>query len=175
MENFGYTTEDGPCCAGCNGGDYDAGFDWIKQGNRNLILENDWKYKPDNGTCEYESKDLTRVTISDYYDVPQNSSSALMTAVAQQPVAVSLDASNFRNYFGGIYDDVDCFTVTNHGVTVVGFGVDATSRKYWIVKNSWSTAWGEGGYIRILNNEAEDRGICGINEYPSYAMTVTSP
>jgi C1A family cysteine protease len=81
--------------------------------------------------------------------VPQNSSSALKAAVAQQPVAVSLDASNFRLYTGGILDDVNCFTVTNHGVTVVGYGVNTVGVAYWIVKNSWGRGWGQNGYIYI--------------------------
>jgi len=61
MTNFGYTTEDGACCAGCFGGDYDASFAWLKDGKKNLILANDWKYVPVNDTCEYDSKDHTRV------------------------------------------------------------------------------------------------------------------
>ena len=51
-----------------------------------------------------------------------------------QPVAVSLDATDFRLYKGGILDDVNCFNVTNHGVTVVGYGVSSAGVNYWIVK-----------------------------------------
>lgn len=86
-----------------------------------------------------------------------------------QPVAVSLDATDFRLYKGGILDDVNCFNVTNHGVTVVGYGVSSAGVNYWIVKNSWGNVWGQNGYIYIKNTGANDRGICGINEFPSYA------
>jgi len=38
-----------------------------------------------------------------------------------------------------------------HAVTVVGWGEDPqTETKYWIVKNSWGTWWGEDGYFRII-------------------------
>lgn len=174
MTNFGYSTEDGACCAGCFGGDYDASFAWLKDGKKNLILENDWKYVPLDGNCDYDSKDHTRVQVESYIDVPQNRSSELKAAVAQQPVAVSLDASNFRLYTGGILDDVNCFSVTNHGVTVVGYGVSSTGVAYWIVKNSWGTEFGQSGYIYIKDDGTDTRGICGINEYPSYAITTTS-
>lgn len=50
-----------PCCMGCLGGDYDASFKWLKEGNRNLVLENDWKYIPTEGNCEYDSADHTGV------------------------------------------------------------------------------------------------------------------
>lgn len=55
--DYGYETELAPCCYGCNGGDADASYLWAKTNNINLVLENDWKYAPVNGTCEYESMD----------------------------------------------------------------------------------------------------------------------
>ena len=45
----------------------------------------------------------------------------------------------------------------NHAVTLVGY-VTENSVAYWIIKNSWGTAWGEKGYFRILRGEDE----CGI-------------
>lgn len=46
----------------------------------------------------------------------------------------------------------------NHAVLIVGWGteevddsIDSTENliQYWIVKNSWSTKWGEGGFAKI--------------------------
>lgn len=41
-------------------------------------------------------------------------------------------------------------------VTIVGYGTDATRGPYWIIKNSWSTAFANDGFIYLA------RGIsCG--------------
>lgn len=58
----------------------------------------------------------------------------------------------------------------NHGVVVVGYGVNTTpdKTKYWIVKNSWGKGWGEGGYIRMKRDVGTPGGLCGITTYATY-------
>jgi cathepsin L len=59
----------------------------------------------------------------------------------------------------------------NHGVLAVGYGTDKESGKdFWIVKNSWSTSWGEDGYIRFVKTDKNDAGICGILTHASYPL-----
>ena len=69
--------------------------------------------------------------------------------VRQGPFAVALNANGFFNYLGGV---LDCSflntTSTNHAVLVVGYDSDGN----WIIKNSWGTSKGEGGYVTISKN-----------------------
>jgi len=38
-----------------------------------------------------------------------------------------------------------------------------------LVKNSWSTTWGDAGYVKIARSSStNDAGICGIAMDPSF-------
>lgn len=86
-----------------------------------------------------------------------------MKAVAKQPVAVSVDASgsSFQFYSSGVFTG-ECGSALDHGVTVVGYGSEKGEVKYWIVKNSWGTSWGEDGYMRLQKEVSAKEGLCGI-------------
>jgi cathepsin L len=67
------------------------------------------------------------------------------------PVAISVDASSWSSYNGGVYAGCDYSSNIDidHAVVAVGYGTDAKLGDYWIVRNSWTSGWGENGYIRI--------------------------
>ena len=69
----------------------------------------------------------------------------------------------------GIINTDQCGTELNHGVLAVGYGTE-NGQKYYIVKNSWGTSWGEAGYCKIANN-GDGQGICGIQMAPVRAIT----
>jgi len=81
-------------------------------------------------------------------------------------MAVAIDAgeSYFQTYTGGVLTNATaCGSTINHAVTLIGWGYDATAGNYWIVRNSWGTSWGLGGYVYI--GWANYPGVCMINDY----------
>lgn len=87
----------------------------------------------------------------------------MLELVKNGPVGVAFEVyPDFMNYKEGIYhhtglaDSVNPFELTNHAVLLVGYGrCHKTGQKYWIVKNSWGTGWGEDGYFRIRRGSDE--------------------
>ena len=53
------------------------------------------------------------------------------------------------SYPGGIFHQRVLFPMANHILSIVGWGHDATNGDYWILRNSWGTYWGEGGFAKI--------------------------
>ncbi|XP_028752638.1 zingipain-2-like [Neltuma alba] len=152
---------------GCEGGLMDDAFKFIIK-NNGITSEANYPYKGVDGTCNANEEANHVATIKGYEDVPANSEQALQKAVTNQPVSVAIDASgsDFQFYSSGIFTG-SCGTELDHGVTAVGYGV-SNNTEYWLVKNSWGTEWGEGGYIRMQRNVAAQEGLCGIAMQASY-------
>lgn len=62
------------------------------------------------------------------------------------------------------------YSYLNHAMIVVGYGVDSeTSKEYGIVKNSWGSAWGDAGYVKVeLLDDAS--GACGMYHENTYTL-----
>eukprot|EP00178_Gracilaria_changii_P005685 TRINITY_DN19487_c1_g1_i1.p1 TRINITY_DN19487_c1_g1~~TRINITY_DN19487_c1_g1_i1.p1 ORF type:complete len:330 (+),score=45.15 TRINITY_DN19487_c1_g1_i1:38-991(+) len=143
---------------GCNGGLMDNAFKYTR--DHGITTESAYPYKGVDQTCSYSGKGS--VQNSSYHDVPTNNCQALETEVAAHPTSVAIAANAIMFYTSGIFSNMGCGTRLNHGVTAVGYGVDAGT-PFWKVRNSWGANWGEDGYIRMLKDtKTKGPGICGI-------------
>lgn len=132
------------------------------------IARSNYAYTAVKGSCKTSGK--TQITkVPSYTNVAKNSVSAHETAIQKGPVSVAISASSgiFQSYRSGIITSTSCGTSLNHGVLLVGYGVE-NGQSYWLVKNSWGANWGEKGYVRIAKSTSDGAGICGILQMSSY-------
>jgi len=155
---------------GCNGGLMDGAFQYAQKNG--MCTEDSYSYTGRGGTCKASScaKGLAVGAVTGYKDVTSDSMQALMSAVAQQPVSIAIEADKqvFQLYRSGVLKAM-CGAQLDHGVLVVGYGTDPTGGDYWKVKNSWGSTWGMNGYV-LLQRGKSGAGECGILSQPSYPM-----
>ncbi|XP_015881325.3 senescence-specific cysteine protease SAG39 [Ziziphus jujuba] len=153
---------------GCEGGLMDDAFEFIQK-NNGISSEANYPYQAADGTCNTQKEANRAAKITGHEDVPANSEAALLKAVANQPVSVAIDAGGFefQFYSSGVFTG-SCGTELDHGVAAVGYGTSEDGTKYWLVKNSWGTQWGEEGYIRMQRDVEAKEGLCGIAMQASY-------
>jgi len=161
----------------CQGGNLDQAFAWVQENG--ICADSDDSYKCvdatsaecANATCNANcTKVLAIGDVIGKTDV-DHTENALEAAVAQQPVAVAIEGDKpvFQHYVSGVLASDACGTSLDHGVLVVGYGTDH-GQKYWKVKNSWGTTYGEQGYIRLARGKATEGGECGIRSMASFPI-----
>jgi hypothetical protein len=104
----------------------------------------------------------------------ENEYEPLIRAVAfTGPVAVSVAADYWNSYGSGIFNDCGVNAVVDHAVTLIGYGVDKKKHntKYWLIKNSWGSYWGENGNIRMLRHVGNKH--CGTDYQPELGTGCT--
>ncbi|XP_060192861.1 zingipain-2-like [Lycium barbarum] len=153
---------------GCEGGLMTRAYEYLLQNGGGITTETNYPYQQAKSICSTQQLSPTAaVTISGYEVVPAGESS-LLQAAANQPISVGIAANQeFYLYGSGIYDG-SCYRKLNHAVTVIGYGTSEDGTKYWLVKNSWGTSWGEEGYMRIARDIGVDGGHCGIASMASF-------
>ena len=152
---------------GCNGGLMDSAFEYAI--DTGMCSESAYPYTASVGTCHT----CTTVTkIVKCSDVQANNQVALKEAVTKGPVSIAIEADTaiFQSYSKGVITSASCGTNLDHGVLIVGYGIQ-DNIKYWLVKNSWGTSWGDQGYVKIeRSDKTNDPGICGVAMQPSFPI-----
>jgi len=153
---------------GCNGGNpYLALIYTIRNGG--IDTEQSYPYQMSQGPCRFNRNNIG-ATISNAKRIIQGSEEDLQNAVASiGPISVAIDAahSSFQLYRNGVYNEPYCSSYRlDHGVLAVGYGTE-NGQDYYIVKNSWGSGWGLGGYIKMARNH---NNMCGIATMACYAI-----
>jgi len=160
---------------GCHGGYMHVALTYVRNG---IEIAEDYAYTAEKGRCKFK-KSKSFMNDTGVYFLPDGDEELLKQVVAKfGPVSVGIDASldSFQDYHNGVYWDEQCgttFRKIDHGVVIVGYGHDKESKlDYWIVKNSWDTDWGEGGYIRMARNHNNSCAISSYVSVPIFTNTI---
>lgn len=160
----------GTSADGCNGGWMTEAFDYLKKAP-GIATESDYSFKSGStgkwsGSCKTIK---TSAQITDYVEVATDEKAVTEALATKGPVTVALYVtSNFQNYVSGVFTDTTCGNnrSPNHAVNFVGYGTE-NGQDYYILRNSWGTSWGLGGYMWIRRNF---NNMCGIASYVSYPI-----
>lgn len=152
---------------GCDGGEDFRAYKYIIDAGGLSTQEDYGHYLGVDGKC-HDDRVKKTVRISGFYNVTSNDKEALKHAVKTYgPVTVAIDASRptFTFYSHGVYYDEKCQNGSDsldHQVLVVGYA-NIDGKFVWIVKNSWSTYWGDNGYIMM----SAENNNCGVMDSPT--------
>ncbi|KAG5276184.1 hypothetical protein AALO_G00128910 [Alosa alosa] len=153
---------------GCSGAWMANAYDYVVKNG--LQSADTYPYTSvDTQPCFYDNA-MAVAKITDYRFIPAGDEQALADAVATVgPITVAIDAdhTSFLFYSSGIYEEPLCSPQgLSHAVVLVGYGSEG-GKDYWIIKNSWGSGWGEGGYMRLIRN---GNNTCGIASYALYPV-----
>jgi len=149
---------------GCNGGDPTQAYEYVLENG--LVLDSDYSYSSyegESGTCDSTKTDY-KISVNAYYTLAGSDSTTVENNMINYvkstgPLTVCVDASAWSSYTSGIISV--CTENVNHCLQVVGVN---TAEGYWKLRNSWSTSFGESGYVYLKTGE----NLCGITTTPTY-------
>lgn len=142
-------------CEGCNGGLAITAFDYLKSNNFCTLAS--YPYTAKNGECKTQCTSVKGTNGSILLDSDEEK---ILTELDNGPIAVSVDASSWKTYTGGVISD-GCGQNTNHAVVIVAF-TNAGCFSSWTIRNSWGSSWGDNGHIHIKYG----KNLCNIEKRP---------
>ena len=167
---------------GCGGGWWAHDYhEWKTDpcGGTGAVLEDDFPYMaadlPCN--CPYPHQYLIEgwAFIGTEYGVPPVSS-VKQAMLDYGPVSVAVYANSaMQAYTGGVFNGCGSGEV-NHAVTLVGWDDNMGTEGVWIMRNSWGSGWGEGGYMYIpYDCSSIGYAACYVDYVPAVALYINLP
>jgi len=159
---------------GCKGGTMVKSYKYIIKNG--LMKWEDYGYRTELNSrpecklvyshCKYKKHKVAQ-RIHGYVNIRKGSEGDLKNAVGMRPVSAAIDAHHrpFKLYRSGVFSLASCTTHLTHGLLVVGYG-HHQGRKYWKIKNSWGTTWGQNGYGMMVR----DQNMCAIGNWANYPI-----
>lgn len=152
---------------GCNGGNLRYVYGYVNS-TGGLQNETSYPYKQAVNvtvdTCSSQSSQAV-VKIAGYSSIFKSEYSLKHAVAFLGPVSVAINADNLQNYISGVMKST-CGGSSNHAVQIIGYNTTDPSNPYWVIRNQWSSSWGENGYARLLMGQNQ----CNIIEDTTFPL-----
>jgi len=155
---------------GCDGGEDFRAYQWMMAHGGIPTEDSYGPYLGQDSYCHVNQSTMG-LKIKGWVNVTSGDIEALRVAIAWKgPVSVAIDASHrsLSFYSNGVYYEPECSSSMDgldHAVLAVGYG-EILGEKYWLIKNSWSTHWGNDGYVLMAQKENN----CGVATAATYVI-----
>ncbi|OQR91895.1 cysteine protease family C01A [Achlya hypogyna] len=166
------------CLKDFGGNGCDWGLEWgvmMSTAMEGICLEKDYPYTSgvDGIANQCQTKCAKEMLAVSNYGRGETEAK-LEAVLLTQPVAVTLAIDNnvWMYYDGGMITSCPP-SKTLHTALAVGYGTEH-GVKYFKIRNSWGTAWGEHGHIRIRRGVGGE-GLCGIAKSSFYPVLKDLP
>ena len=135
-----------PYGSGCGGGWAGAAYYVLRYYGG--VLEDCMPYEASDSVPCTQDEYLKFTSMNSWSSIANNLTQIKTAIHTNGPVCTSVDANTeWDNYTGGIITGPG--SGTNHLVLIVGWDDRMGSIGAWIVKNSWGSGWGDGGYCYV--------------------------
>ena len=103
-----------------------------------------------HGTGLCDVPDSYKIYHTDQYDKVTGEDKMMQEIYQRGPIACGVAVPDaLEDYTDGIFNDTTGDLEIVHDISVVGFG-EENGVKFWTVRNSWGSHWGEAGFFRVV-------------------------
>jgi cathepsin F len=118
-----------------------------------------------------QNKFVEGLKIKSWIAIEKDENQMQAALLKQGPLSVLINAELLQFYHWGVWDPIlKCNPQElDHAILLVGYGTDKGifgEKPYWLIKNSWGSKWGEGGYFKLIRG----KGKCGIDQQVTSAI-----
>ncbi len=119
------------------------------------VLEADFPYTASDAPCNSPYDHAYRIDDWAYVAGSSPSVADIKQAIYQYgPVGAAVAVGPaFQGYSAGVFDNDESAIGLNHAIVLVGwddaYSWDGDTYGVWILRNSWGSGWGDGGYMYI--------------------------
>ncbi len=176
-----WLVDNSPESQGCNGGFFDSANDFIgPKGGQPL-----WKtcpYATGTGKCPKDAPLAAHITgwhMLGTSNGPSTQDIEAYMASSGKPVSITVGAGtgSWEYYHSGVYNGCKDGE-EDHMINIVGWDNEGTSfdsngnlppgKGVWILRNSWGTSWGDGGFMRTKMTDAKGVRCNAVAKEASY-------